>query len=350
MEVTALKREVTALKREVTALKREVKELKTIINDLKDQVTRMDQEHEERMNHHREDIDWQMEECILLRVGLQENKDRTAELTVWGQQMSRQLCRCADHQGLPISAVGLPLPPPYARSPSPEFHTPPIKVCLIEDAESVPSGLAPVLGCRWCQRLQRSGGKVGGSDKGWDHPQLPEWKQSRSRGSSQQCMLWVIILLPIFTECNQENVPDQGPLSSRESAFNNEETVTSTLEEEVISAPPQSSTPAARTVSFLTDHQLELSIRALQAARLLDQDPTFWLMQGSIITNSFGCYRLELAIDLTEEEGDWMVHQLAGLGDRAESPPGLCQGHSTQCSQHDECLFCGQTSPTSHCQ
>ena len=28
----------------------------------------------------------------------------------------------------------------------------------------------------------------------------------------------------------------------------------------------------------------------------------------------------------------------------------LCQGHSTQCSQCDKCLFCGQTSPTSHCQ
>ena len=28
----------------------------------------------------------------------------------------------------------------------------------------------------------------------------------------------------------------------------------------------------------------------------------------------------------------------------------ICQGHSTQCSQRDECLFCGQTSPTSHCQ
>ena len=27
-----------------------------------------------------------------------------------------------------------------------------------------------------------------------------------------------------------------------------------------------------------------------------------------------------------------------------------CQGHSTQCSQRDKCLFCGQTSPTSHCQ
>ena len=48
----------------------------------------------------------------------------------------------------------------------------------------------------------------------------------------------------------------------------------------------------------------------------------FWLMQGLISADSFGHYRLEPAIDLTEEEGDWMVHQLAGLGDRAESPPG----------------------------
>ena len=46
-------------------------------------------------------------------------------------------------------------------------------------------------------------------------------------------------------------------------------------------------------------------------------------MQGSIIADSFGCYRLTLAVDLTEEEGDHMVHQLVGLGDRAESPPGL---------------------------
>ena len=119
-------------------MKREVEELKTIINDLKDQVTRMDQEHEEQMDYHREDINWQREECILLRAGLQENKDRVAELSVRGQQMLRLLCRCADHQGPPISAVGLPQPPPYARSPSPEFHTPPIKVCLIEDAETPP--------------------------------------------------------------------------------------------------------------------------------------------------------------------------------------------------------------------
>ena len=104
----------------------------------------MDREHEERMDHHREDIVWQREECILLRVGLQENEDRMAELSVRQQQMSRQLCRCADRQGPPISAVGSPQPPPYARSPSPEFHTPPIEVHPIVDAKSVPSSPAPV--------------------------------------------------------------------------------------------------------------------------------------------------------------------------------------------------------------
>ena len=83
---------------------------------------------------------------------------------------------------------------------------------------------------------------------------------------TEQCVPLVVVLLPILTECNQENVPDQGPSSSGESQSNNEGTVVLTLEEEVISAPPQSPTPAARTVSFLTGHQLELGIRALQAA------------------------------------------------------------------------------------
>ena len=95
-----------------------------------------------------------------------------------------------------------------------------------------------------------------------------------------------------------------------------------TSEVGVISVPRWSLTPAARTVSFLVDHQLEPVIRTLQTAQLINQEPTFWLMQGSITADSFGCYRLELAVDLTEEEGDHMVHQLDGLGDQAESPLG----------------------------
>ena len=43
-------------------------------------------------------------------------------------------------------------------------------------------------------------------------------------------------------------------------------------------------------------------------------------MQGLISADFFSHYRLELAIDLAEKEGDQMVHQLAGLEDRVESP------------------------------
>ena len=79
-------------------------------------------------------------------------------------------------------------------------------------------------------------------------------------------------------------------------------------------------------------------IRALQAARLIDQEPTFWLMQGLISADSFSCYRLELAVNLTEEEGDRMVHQLAGLGDRAELPPGseYWERDGDLCPEYDE--------------
>ena len=49
-----------------------------------------------------------------------------------------------------------------------------------------------------------------------------------------------------------------------------------TSEEGVISVPHWSLTPAVKTVSFLTDHQLDLGIRALQAAQLINQE----LMSG----------------------------------------------------------------------
>ena len=78
------------------------------------------------------------EECILLRTGLQENEDRIAELSIRGQQMARQLCRCADRQGPPISAVGSPQPPPYARTPSLEFQTPPQEFMPIVDLPASP--------------------------------------------------------------------------------------------------------------------------------------------------------------------------------------------------------------------
>ena len=117
-------------------------------------------------------------------------------------------------------------------------------------------------------------------------------------------MVLLVALLPILIECKQEIILGPGPSNLRESDSSNKGTVAMTLEEGVISVPPQSPTPAVRTVSFLMDHQLDLGLRALQAARLIDQMPTFWLMQGSITADSFVRYRLELAVDLTGEEGD----------------------------------------------
>ena len=52
--------------------------------------------------------------------------------------MSRRLCRCADCQGPPISAVGSPQPPPYARTPSLEFQTPPQEFMPIVDLPLAP--------------------------------------------------------------------------------------------------------------------------------------------------------------------------------------------------------------------
>ena len=46
---------------------------------------------------------------------------------------------------------------------------------------------------------------------------------------------------------------------------------------------------------------------------------SFRLMEGTVSGDSFGNYRLALSVELSEEEGDRLVHPLAGL-DRVESP------------------------------
>ena len=129
--VGALKNEIAQLRRLVADLRGELGEVLTRQND-------MERSFGEQLDRHREGLDWDREECILLRAGLQENEDRIAELSVRGQQMVRRLCRCADHQGPPISAVGSPQPPPYARSSSLEFHIPPLEFMPVADLPSSP--------------------------------------------------------------------------------------------------------------------------------------------------------------------------------------------------------------------
>ena len=75
--VGALKNEIAQLRRLVADLRGELGEVLTCQNDL-------ERSFKEQLDCHREDLDWDREECILLRAGLQENEDRIAELSVRG--------------------------------------------------------------------------------------------------------------------------------------------------------------------------------------------------------------------------------------------------------------------------
>ena len=73
-----------------------------------------------------------------------------------------------------------------------------------------------------------------------------------------------------------------------------------------------------RTVFFLTEFQIDGMLEALRS-ELVDRVRSFRSMEGSVSGDSLGNYRLSLAVELSDEEGDRLVHQLAGLN-RVESP------------------------------
>ena len=127
----------------------------------------------------------------------------------------------------------------------------------------------------------------------------------------------------ILIPCKQESIPREEGSSSRQSTSNSVETVTPSEALEVTNPPVRSQPLRRMTVSYLTDLQVQRLERSL--AEVVQRSlPTPFLTQGRLVANPLGQYRLELSVELTEEEGDRMLHQLAGLGvDRAETPPGF---------------------------
>ena len=128
--IGALKNEIAQLRRLVADLRGELGEVLTRQND-------MERSFGEQLDRHREDLNWEREECILLRQGLQELEDTGAQLVNDMTSMSRRLCRCHEGRGPPISAVGSPTPP-YPASPSEEFQTPPLEFMPVADLPSSP--------------------------------------------------------------------------------------------------------------------------------------------------------------------------------------------------------------------
>ena len=55
-------------------------------------------------------------------------------------------------------------------------------------------------------------------------------------------------------------------------------------------------------------------------------------MEGTVSGDSFGNYRLALSVELSDEEGDRLVHQLAGL-DKVESPD---RAETPQCQEYSK--------------
>ena len=84
-DVGALKNEISQLRRLVADLRGELGEVLTRKNDI-------ERSFGEWLDCHREDLNWDKEECILLRQGLQELKNTGAQMVHEMTSMSRCLC------------------------------------------------------------------------------------------------------------------------------------------------------------------------------------------------------------------------------------------------------------------
>ena len=90
----------------------------------------------------------------------------------------------------------------------------------------------------------------------------------------------------------------------------------------------------ATTTTFLTDFQMDGILRGLQM--LLPRRPlSLWSLQGAVIANELGQYRLEVSLALTQEEGAQMLSELAGR-DRAESPEVFWDGNTDIGPEYDD--------------
>ena len=134
------------------------------------------------------------------------------------------------------------------------------------------------------------------------------------------CIIYPFVLTPMLIRCNQETITEEeGEASLIASTSNRPISITALNNALEDMSPHQRDHPmGATTMSFLMDFQMDGILRGLQA--LLPHCPlSLWSLQGTVTANELGQYRLEVSLALTEEEGDQMIGELAGV-DRAESP------------------------------
>ena len=179
--------------------------------------------------------------------------------------------------------------------------------------------------------------------KGWNKPLMKKWPLVSLTGTIKvaglvvkQCVPYLITPIHMLIGCNQETIiQGEGSLSSMASTSNRPDSIVALNEASEGMSPHRRVHPmGVTTTSFLTDFQMDRILRGLQM--LLPRRPlSLWSLQGAVIANELGQYRLEVLLALTQEEGDQMLSELAGR-DRAESPEVFWDGETDIGPKYDD--------------
>ena len=179
--------------------------------------------------------------------------------------------------------------------------------------------------------------------KGRNKPLMKKWPLVSLTGTIgvaglvvKQCVPYLVAPILTLIGCNQETiVQGEGSVSLMASTSNRPDSIATLNEVLEGMSPHQRVHPmGVTTTSFLMDFQMDGILRGLQM--LLPCRPlSLWSLQGAVIVNELGQYRLEVLLALTQEEGNQMLSEQAGR-DRAESPEVFWDGETDIGPEYDD--------------
>ena len=365
-----------------TAFKTEIDSLKELIRDLRGDVGEIMSMHDgqeedlnSRLDRHRFDINQLREDHNSLREEYQELEAEAAVLRICISHMQDQLCHCSDHHNPPISTVGSPDLPAVPASPkySLEFHTPSIEVHSLgtvflapstpepipipppvasplpsSDAENIPPTCcsnpppphAPLVPIKEVMsNAEDLDSMAERAEQALDKEIALSFlnQNNQGRGARRQAVCSLSRCTHPYTHRMQPGDHHPRRRGGIFDGLNQQQACCNRRSEQGLRGYESSSEvhPMGVTkTSFLMDFQMDGILRGLQM--LLPRRPlSLWSLQGTVIANELGQYRLEVLLTLTQEEGNQMLSKLASR-DRAESPEVFWDGSTDIGPEYDD--------------